>query len=149
VWFADLSPIIYFGHEHATYLRAIGWLEHGQAFAKGVVDAQVYRRLVALLKEPWEPFVFMGVHGCGLCHYEPACYGAKNVYVPGDGVVYVCPELVTHYMNAHQYAPPHDFCDAVLKCPEMSSSQYFRALLAGGAKSLVFAARGDGLEDRG
>ena len=46
-------------------------------------------------------------------------------------------------MNVHDYAPPAEFCAAILACPEMSSAAYFKALLAGGARALVFMARGE------
>jgi hypothetical protein len=140
-WFADLSPCSYFGQEHADYLRAIGCLERGHDFTSGTVNVTVYRRLVELLQTPWQPGYFMGVHGCQLCRYEPGHHGNKNLFVPGVGVVYVCPELVVHYMNAHGYAPPHEFCQAVLSCPEMSTRHYFKALVDGGARKLVFASR--------
>ncbi len=142
-WFADLSPCTYFGQEFASFLRAVGWLERGHAFATGPVDVLIYRRLVELLQSPWEPFLLLGTHGCQLCHYEPGRSGRRNLFLPGDGVVYVCPELVAHYMNAHGYAPPQEFCQAVLGCPELSTASYFKALLAGGARALVFAARGE------
>jgi hypothetical protein len=141
-WFADLSPCSYFGQEHAEFLRAVGWLEREHSFTTGSVDDPVYRRLVELSRSPWEPAAFMGIHGCELCQYEPGQSGKTNLFLPGDGVIYVCPELITHYMNAHHYAPPPEFCQAVVNCPEMRSMQYFKALLAGGARSLVNAARG-------
>ena len=140
-WFADLSPCTYFGQEHAGFLRAVGWLERDHSFTTASVDVSVYRRLMDLFQSPWQPFMFLGIHGCQLCHYEPGCNGTKNLFLGGDGVVYVCPELITHYMNAHHYAPPQEFCQAVMNCPEMSSAQYFKALLTGGARALVFAGR--------
>jgi hypothetical protein len=140
-WFADLSPCLYFGEEYASFLRAVGWLERDHAFTAGTVDVLIYRRLRELAQSPWEPGVFLGHHGCQLCHYEPATYGTKNLFVPGDGVVYVCPELIAHYMNAHAYAPPPEFCKAVLACPEMSTKEYFKAMLNGGARSMVFAGK--------
>ena len=121
-WFSDLSPCPYFGQEHAGYLRAVGWLERGHEFTTGTADELVYRRLAELLQSPWKPVMFAGVHGCQLCQYQPGCHGNSDLFVPGNGVVFVCPELITHYMNAHCYAPPDDFCDAVLTCPKMSSA---------------------------
>jgi hypothetical protein len=44
--------------------------------------------------------------------------------------IYVCPELITHYVNAHYYKPPEVFCDAVLACPAMGSLEYKRSLIA-------------------
>ncbi|MGW0731163.1 DUF7919 family protein [Streptomyces sp. NPDC002851] len=33
----------------------------------------------------------------------------------GDGRVYVAPNLVTHYIDAHSYQPPQEFIEAVLR----------------------------------
>jgi hypothetical protein len=57
-------------------------------------------------------------------------------------VAFVCPELVTHYMNAHGYRPPEEFCRAMLACPPMRSMPYLKALLAG-ARPLVQAVGGE------
>jgi hypothetical protein len=139
-WYADLSPCDYFGPDSACFLRAVGWLERGKAFSSGSVDAKVYARLVELLKEPWEPIATMGFHDCDLCLYEGQS-GKRNLFVPAGSMVFVCPELLIHYMNAHQYRPPEEFCEAVLTCPPMRSTPYFKALLASGARRLLHADR--------
>ena len=65
-----------------------------------------------------------------LCLYAGEAHGKKNLFIPGDGIVFVCPELVTHYMNAHGYAPSAEFCLAALACPPMRSMEYLRSLLS-------------------
>src|SRR4051812_48309126 len=102
VWHADLAPFADLGPDCAACLRAVGWLERGRPFATGPVDPAVFERLVELLKHPWEPAITMGFHRCDLCQYDGQS-GKRTLYVPSVGVVYVCPELVTHYMNAHAY----------------------------------------------
>lgn len=135
-WFADLSPCDYFGAEFAGTLRTVGWLEAGRLFATGSVDPAVYSRLVELLKDAWQPCVAMGLHRCDLCLYDGDS-GGGNLFVPGDGAIFVCPDLITHYMNAHGYRPPDEFCRAVLECPPMRSMPYLKALAAAGAGALV------------
>ncbi len=81
--------------------------------------------------------IAMGVHPCGLCRYGGEAHGKNNLFIPGDGCIFVCPELVTHYMNAHRYAPPGEFCRAVLECPPMGSMEYLKSLLASGGRPLV------------
>jgi hypothetical protein len=54
--------------------------------------------------------------------------GALNLFVPGDGFLYAAPSLIAHYILSHNYAPPAEFCDAVLRCPPMSSPEYFEAV---------------------
>ena len=139
-WFEDLSPCEYFGAEFSRALRAIGWLQTDRPFPTGPVDQKVYVRLVELLKDPWQPGVSMGLHQCDLCLYEGPT-GGRNLFVPAEGAVFVCPELVAHYMNAHGYRPPEVFCRAVLACPPMRSMPYLKALVAGGSRGLVRQSR--------
>ena len=127
--FDDLQPCNYFGESLSPFLRAIGWLESGRAYPTGSVDPRVFSKLIELQKDPWQPVAFMGVHGCDLCVYASEASGTRNLFIPGNGFAYVCPELVSHYMNAHAYAPPAEFCAAVLDCPPMRSMQYLKALL--------------------
>jgi hypothetical protein len=141
-WFEDLAECTYFHPLRVSALRAVGWLECGRPFSLGAVDPRVYSKLKELSADPWQPFVFAGHHSCDLCTYEPGASGSGNVFVPGDTVIYVCPELVVHYMNAHGYQPPAVFCSAVLACPEMRSMAYLRAILKNGGRELVQEARG-------
>src|SRR5437763_698918 len=117
-WYADLSPCGYFGEEVASGLRSIGWLQHDQPFVSGVVDKLIYDRLLEFLPDPWQPMMFLGVHQCDLCNYD-GITGGNNLFIPTDEFIYVCPELICHYMNEHNYRPPDEFCRAVLECPPM------------------------------
>jgi hypothetical protein len=130
-----MSRCGYFGDQVADCLTAIGWLERGRAFPSGAVDVDIYSKLLALLDDPWQPVVTMGSHTCDLCLYDGQS-GTKNLFVPASNVAFVCPELITHYMNAHGYRPPEGFCQAVLACPPMRSMPYMKALLAA-ARPLV------------
>jgi hypothetical protein len=134
LWFEDLAPCTYFPGE--AKLVAVGWLERGKPYASGNVDRRVYDALVEMQKNPWQPVVSMGTHECELCRFEGE-YGTSNLLVPADGVIYVAPELIVHYMNAHGYVPPDAFCRAVLACPPMRSMQYLKAIkVCGGARLL-------------
>src|SRR6185436_9459041 len=100
-WFADLSPCDYFGEFKG--IRAIGWLEEGHAFVLGKVDRAVYDKFREFCRDPWTPATLGamgGVYGCTFCQYEPII-GWQNLFVPGRGVIYACPALITHYMNAN------------------------------------------------
>ena len=59
-------------------------------------------------------------------------FGATNLYVPGDGCVYVAPSMIAHYVDVHNYEPPAVFWEAVMNCPEMASEAYKQALIANG-----------------
>jgi hypothetical protein len=135
MWFPDLSPCTYFPSDAA--LSAVGWLERGKPYPVGDVDARVYVALVAMRRDPWQPFVSGGPHACDLCKFEAEATGAANLFVPAGGVIYACPELIVHYVNAHGYAPPDVFCQAVLACPPMRSMPYLRAIAAAGGARLL------------
>lgn len=129
-WFADLSPIDYFPGNASSILRAVGWLERDRSFPVGRVEPEVYECLESLLRNPFQPLVSLGVHDCSLCLFRAEARGAENLFVPAGEFVYVCPELILHYINAHSYLPPRPFCDAVLRCPDTRTMEYKRHLAA-------------------
>ncbi len=135
-WYKDLSPIDYFGSEASAHLRAVGWLDKDQAFPIGDTDRDTFERLRELLKDPWEPCVSVGWHECELCQFEGET-GVSNLFVPGNGVIYVAPALITHYINSHKYLPPSEFIDAIMRCPDIRSMDYKKAILANGGRVLV------------
>ena len=98
-----------FGPEAAGFLRARRLVRARAAVRYRPGRSRGARRLVELAwVEPWEPSIVMGFHCCDLCLYEGPI-GKRNLFVPADGVVYVCPDLTAHYMNAHGYRPPRSF----------------------------------------
>ena len=125
MWIDDLSP-----YGDSDRIVAVGWLDRGHEYPVGEVPPEVYAQLEALLVDPWQPAVVAGFHPCDLCVYSPEKCGTKNVFVPGKERVYVAPELILHYMNAHKYRPPDEFCQSVAACPPMRSAEYRRALMS-------------------
>ena len=85
----------------------------------------------------------MGRQRCPLCRHTggPAelsyggmkvRLGSANVFVPTEQYVFVAPTLVVHYIDAHEYAPPEVFQQAVLSCPQMKSRAYLAEMKARG-----------------
>jgi hypothetical protein len=136
----DLAPCGYFGEEFASRLRAVGWLSPWESFAKGETSGPVFDKLKSLLVDPWQPLVAMGVHECELCQFDGPV-GGNNLFVPGGSVIYVCPELIVHYIAAHHYRPPDEFLAAVLACPDTRTMEYKKLLLASGGGKLLAARR--------
>ena len=134
--YADLQPCGYFCVDFAFGLQAIGWLDKDYPYYRGPVSPDFVSALKALLVDPWQPFVFGGFHRCQFCRISggPSTFpgiagaeillGGNNLFVPGDGFLYVAPSTIIHYMDAHEYSPPNHFQDAVLTCPEMRTMQY-------------------------
>jgi hypothetical protein len=149
-WFADLAVCTYFEDSdpepiQSFGLLAIGWLERGHEYTHGAVDERVRARLIPLIQHVWSPFQYLGGHPCHLCldsggHEAHAIPGHPNSFlnllIPGNGCVYASPELIGHYIDVHEYAPPEEFCIAVLACPPMWSDAYIDALRANGTPRL-------------
>ena len=135
--FDDLDPLTFFGEDLSVSLRAVGWLGPERPFNKGRVSPDVHQRLRELLTNPFQPFVSAGVHSCELCQFEGEKMGSVNLFVPDDGVLLVCPELILHYINAHAYLPPQAFCIAVMACPDTRTTAYKRLFLESGGRRLM------------
>ena len=125
----DLTPCTFLPRMD-EHILAVGWLEKSSAFPVGPTPPEVFERLKALASNPWQPFVAAGVHQCSICQFEGEKSGVANLFIAHEGKIYVAPELITHYINAHHYQPPRVFCEAVLACPPMDSMEYKRLLLA-------------------
>jgi hypothetical protein len=117
-------------------LLTIGWLEHPHPFPTGYTKSDFIARLESLIAascEHYSSYGFRGVHTCSICSYgdrRPArpvrCQ--LNIWVPGDGVIYIAPGTITHYVGDHEYQPPTEFVHAVLDCPDCGSPAYCSAL---------------------
>jgi hypothetical protein len=148
-YFPDLSPCAYFGIETADKLVAIGWLDEEHAIPQGDVNEHFLEKLFDLLVRPWAPSYFMGYADCPWCGEDyDAIYkgksvavGAMNLFVPGEGFLYVMPSLAVHHILSHHYAPPVQFFEAVLQCPPMRSRAYFEAIVANAPERYAEAAR--------
>ena len=130
-----------FGKVGAAVL-SVGWLEQGSEYRTGAISPEVFARLRSHCREPWQPWVACGSHECSLCQFDGA-RGSANVFIPGTNVIYVCPELIVHYISAHWYLPPDEFCAAVLRCPDQHTMEYKRLLLQNGGRRLMQPLDGD------
>ena len=121
-------------------LTAVGWLERGFDFPRGPLETEDLRLLESSVANLWEPFHFMGYHDCSLCT-DPSvqtvirvgsreCFlGASNLWVPGDGQIFVAPSLIFHYVVEHRYRPPDVFLSALRKCPTPGSPEFLQRIV--------------------
>ena len=140
MWYEDLSECDYFGEEYAGILTAIGWLQNGREFSTGTISNDAYFKLLEFKKKPWTFAMFCGFHQCDLCQFQDekeSPTGISNIFIPGNGKLYVCPELITHYINSHFYLPPKEFLEAVDLCPPQGSMEYLKKMLENGGRDLV------------
>jgi hypothetical protein len=142
----DLSSCSYFGKAEAYKLVAIGWLDGEHSFLQGQPDTIFVDKLFDLLVKPWAPMHLLGFAECPFCTLDShgitykdkkIVVGALNLFVPSDRFLYAAPSMIAHYILAHNYAPPTEFCEAVLRCPPMSSPEYFEAIVQHGPASFA------------
>jgi hypothetical protein len=138
-YFEDLSHYKYFPVYPENY-RNVGWLSRSHPFPTGSVSAQCLLNLQQLCKQPINPC--LGTHDCEFCEipadivgtnkehtyrWERNLLGNGEIHVPGqNGLVYVAPALIHHYVRDHHYQPPAEFIGAV----ERLGGRSFRAKLA-------------------
>ena len=117
-------------------LLAVGWLEHPHDYVRGETPPGLVDKLdelVAAAHESQSSYNFRGLHRCSHC--EAANVGGEslershvNLFVPGQGVVYIAPSGIRHYIEVHSYLPPSTFVDAVMRCTDYGSPAYFDSL---------------------
>lgn len=91
---------------------SVGWLEPPHAYPRGTMEADLVEQLERLCRSS-RYHVTRGFHPCGFCGEWVEGLGSKEIRVGGDDVVYAAPNLVVHYVQAHGYAPPAGFVDAL------------------------------------
>lgn len=120
--FSDLTVYSYVPVDDV--LLNVGWLGADSDFKVGEVPAEVRDALVQLAMDPMN--VMRGLHHCELCEVESpilvaprkppgerAVLGTGEIHVRGVNHTYVAPTLIIHYIDAHHYAPPFEFIEAV------------------------------------
>lgn len=136
------------------HVRAVGWLAVGHDFPRGAVTREFGERLAQFASRWFESVgalrwgIFMGGHACELCagFYvdgdldragRPRLSGrfcsSGNFGVPSGLVLFVCPQMISHYVSAHAYCPPPAFVDAVMRAPLPGTAEY-NALVSSLAK---------------
>ncbi|MFF2507437.1 hypothetical protein ACFVTY_29255 [Streptomyces sp. NPDC058067] len=119
--FTDLSTYIYSEEDRPTL--NIGWLDREYEYTKGPTPTGLIDALANLTRNPVN--VHRGMHFCNLCpDFQTArektsrgttFIGSGEVRVPGqNGVIYTSPTMIVHYVEAHNYLPPREYCEAVL-----------------------------------
>jgi hypothetical protein len=127
-YYADMTPYTYdrdngdptaSGVWRGVTLLNVGWLHRGKAYAKGAPPSGLVERLKGMTRTHRAQQT-RGFHLCPWCTSLLAARrldgprGSAEIRVMGDGVAYAAPELIAHYVEAHDYQPPADFVDVVL-----------------------------------
>ncbi len=136
MFFADLTPYEYGYEMPRSNVLNVGWLARGHVFPVGSVPETFVNALRRLAKSPEN--LYRGYHTCEFCPEPPLVVdstGRRVITPPGDtmgngeirvaglnGIVYVAPVLVVHYVQAHSYRPPDEFIQAVVSAGGIASA---------------------------
>ncbi|MFG2051826.1 hypothetical protein ACGFIW_30885 [Micromonospora sp. NPDC048935] len=135
-YFADLTPYTYLKrHEDEPGLADepwpdlpllnVGWLDASHPLPTGAPPDGLVPALTKLATVPVRQT--RGYHYCEICVRDMGedamdairqgliARGSAEFQVEGEGVAYAAPQLLLHYVAAHEYLPPAEFCAAVLR----------------------------------
>jgi hypothetical protein len=113
----------------------VGWLNKEYVFSQGGVPDAFIQRLWLFCREPM--CESKGFHECEFC-VEPSEFGIAALYADEElrlgsaeiratdrnGMMYVAPNLIFHYVVQHHYRPPGEFIQAVLEGPLPDTLEY-------------------------
>ena len=123
-YFSDLSQYTY--TIEAPPAVNVGWLDPDHPYTHGKMPKGLFAKLrKRALENQVNPM--RGFHECVFCLRENRqsrislnCkgkvryLGSAEVWVRShDGTSYAAPNLIVHYIEAHDYLPPKDFLDAL------------------------------------
>jgi len=121
MYFPDLTPYEYARTRPQATVLNVGWLSAAHAFSSGTADERLVNALQRLVASPVN--LRRGFHLCEFCPNlsmkmyprPPGTSGNGEIRVAArNGVIYVAPVLVLHYVVAHGYLPPQEFIDAAI-----------------------------------
>jgi hypothetical protein len=137
MFFPDLTPYEYGYEMPRSNVLNIGWLSRGRVFPVGAVPENFISALRRLVKSPEN--LYRGYHACEFCPEPPVLVsstGARMSNPPGEemgngevrvsgsqGVIYVAPVLVLHYVTVHHYRPPDEFIVSVIAADGTTRAQ--------------------------
>jgi len=131
-WFEDLTPYSYspwYEMPDRGLPLNVGWLEYGMPFPTATPEPAFADRLRLLIVHA-RSHATRGDHCCDICPpipnedlkrlLETPCGSSEIRALGSDGQRFAAPELIAHYVESHQYAPPRPFVDAVMRCASLT-----------------------------
>ena len=138
-YFVDLSPYSYIERQHPIAQNKInyqelnlGWLDKQFPFLKALTERTFHKHLFDFCQ--YRINQTRGFHGCDFCSSKKGrsdviSFGSCEARVFDlNGTVYASPEMICHYVVAHQYRPPDVFVNAVMHGPQPFTIEYEKLL---------------------
>lgn len=134
MYFPDLSPYPRSILEAALNPISVGWLAKSHIYAHGAVSEKFKQLLFEFCLN--SVCKTRGFHNCEFCIPRSELpiliqqgdreiwLGSAEIRVVYGEKVYAAPNLIYHYIIAHNYNPPEEFIEAVLKGIPSGSIEY-------------------------
>ena len=106
MYFKDLQEV----EQHfGVVMVKVGWLDKGQPYTEGVAPVEFVEKMKQM------PFTLFtkGFHTCPFC--GNATSSCQYLIKISGKKYYDVPQMIVHYMEEHNYLPPQEFMDAVMK----------------------------------
>lgn len=107
-YYDDLTPYQYDHDRGYKNVVNIGWLDKNKDFNQGDVPQE----FISKLNDLEVVTSHKGFHNCPFCDNSRS---STILMAKGKGVNYFCPGMIKHYVTKHNYLPPQEFIDAVMK----------------------------------
>jgi hypothetical protein len=131
----DLSPARGFDEYSCLGTVNVGWLDPAHPYTQGDTSEEFQDRLFEFCTHL--VLQTRGCHQCPYCgdptsllavreerHGRELYLGTAEIRVTYQGKSYAAPNLVYHYVVAHNYKPPEEFIEAVLNGPLPDTREY-------------------------
>jgi hypothetical protein len=128
-WFPDMGTASMV--DTGDHIRAVGWLSDQYPYTQSKVSAEFLARLWDFARRWYDSTealgwgFFMGLHSREFCDEYMA---GGNFGIPSNGLLFVAPQMVAHYVEVHGYCPPESFIAAVMESPLPGTKEYLAAV---------------------
>jgi hypothetical protein len=119
-YFENLTPYTYFHPaEELPGPVNIGWLDGWHPFPTGTTSEEFRAKLQRLCRNRVKQT--RGRYECDFCTGRDKPGSSAEICDLGKRRTYTAPEMVYHYVAAHDYLPPEEFIQAVLECDDAAA----------------------------
>ncbi|MFS8065547.1 MAG: hypothetical protein ACMG6S_04160 [Byssovorax sp.] len=94
--------------------KNIGWLDSRHEYPRGP-SGEEFKAVLEKMCNETRYHLWRARRDCPICKRELAGPLAAEIRVRGLDVVYAAPNVVSHHIAVHNYAPPQEFVEAVLE----------------------------------
>ena len=126
---------------------AVGWLHPEHPFSRAEVPPAFLAKLkgcAELWGESIDALNWGAAGGYHTCEFCGKAWGSGTFGVPAGGRLFYVPEMIAHYVEHHEYAPPAEFVAAVMACPLPGTPEYAAAVALIVARQAEPGAAADG-----